>query len=286
MTGWYQSFLSKHYCPDPNPELENRYPFAGWISLNKNNNMKIASLLPEKWYIESIDKRVLSYLNERYKENFVGSGKYYGVYNDKAYAGSTQPHFEDRGCTKITLEHFLHCVYCESIVTPVSNTAIPVCGASKKPEGLEPAKNLVGYKLKPGIDPIVVNKILDWGNDVAWNLSLIAVNAMAVKKLDVNGVLYILFDPVYEDVSKLINVYHGDRGSRGLLQVYIVNGKAKVEEPGSGISHFISKYELDNIVSDKHINSIKFLPTKFDIGCNGQYKNVSREDIQKVIDAL
>ncbi len=113
----------------------------------------------------------------------------------------------------------------------------------------------------------------------------------AVEDLRAAGVLDLWFEPIYEE-GRIVKVAYEEKGK--FLEVEIVEqafGRGKVAMlKGRGDKftkkdlQFLLRLEIDLL--NQHRTSIKFKPSYFNVGCNGQYKNVKAEDIQKVIDAL
>ncbi len=141
-------------------------------------------------------------------------------------------------------------------------------------------KAIIGYKVKRGINNEAAAKALGYtrfNKEIAFEF-----NENARKKAQLFGILDLLFEPVYEQEKKIIAVEYSKKGQTLKIEVY--DNKAHFND-GLNSATFVKK-ELVELLKPTDTGSTKFKPTYFDVGCNGQYKNVSAEGIQKVIDAL
>lgn len=145
-------------------------------------------------------------------------------------------------------------------------------------------KAIVGYKVKKGIETVSAGRALNTTFSHPYKLAF-QVDTTTHKEAERTGLLDLLFEPVYEEKKVFIEIIHGARGERRPLKVEIKDDENLAYVDG----HKFGKTELQDLILPRHcgrIGIVKFVPTFFTIGCNGQYKYVSREDIQKVIDAL
>lgn len=157
---------------------------------------------------------------------------------------------------------------------------------------LAPQKNtrqIIGYKVKEGVDKLSALKIVGGSEGFSLNKNTDFAEGSECQRRAIHlGILPLLFEPVYKDERKFVEIEYGKRGGRKKLKVEITQvGERKI----ATIVHDSSDYSFDReglkrVIGDQASSQIKFKPTYFDVGCSGQYHNVSVEDIQKVIDAL
>lgn len=138
-------------------------------------------------------------------------------------------------------------------------------------------KKVIGYNLKPQFEKREkdIAKLLDTITGKIPNGYWLPIDGMVYDKVKELNLLDVWFEPVYEEEKKIIKVKHRD----GELEVEIKKGTAKVEE---------YTYVKEDLVKallpiEASYSRYDFIPTRFDVGCK---KDISREDIQKVIDAL
>ncbi len=149
-------------------------------------------------------------------------------------------------------------------------------------------KKQIGWKLKEGMsrnDSTVRNLQL---NNTFWlkNGFEFMVNSGSEMDHKDSGILTFVFDPVYEVEKKKVQIkYYDSSNVIHFLDVEIVNGLAKVILSSVDTIIF-SREELCGILNIGVKSPAKYRSSSFDFGCSLQYKNISREDIQKVINAL
>lgn len=139
-------------------------------------------------------------------------------------------------------------------------------------------KKIIGWNVKKGVNEEIAVKAVNCigtkfiGSNNNSKVAFV-VNSVCESNAKRNGVLELLFEPVYEEEKKYLKL------SCGLL-VNIEGGVAKVE------GRTFHRSDLINLIERVYeFSNTKFKPTDFMVGCDLQYK-VTREEIQAIINLL
>ncbi len=102
------------------------------------------------------------------------------------------------------------------------------------------------------------------------------------KEAKKEGVLELLFEPIYEEPEKIMKVAYERKGK--FLNVRIKDNMATFDYDGK--PYQFTKGDLKKLFEPFIVNDVNFRPSYFNIGCIGQFKNVKADDIMDVMNAL